>query len=83
MKGTDTMFFIEYNDIPFNRQKDITYARIVLDYRPQQNKKERKHITVGGNLINYPDNVSTKNMEVTTAKILFHSVISTPKARFW
>ena len=82
VKGTDTMFFIEYNDIPFDRRKDITYARIVVDYRPQKTEKERTRITVGGNLINYPDNVSTKTAEITTAKILFNSVISSPQARF-
>ena len=37
---------------------------------------------MGGNLINYPNNVSTKTAEVTTAKILINSAISTPHARF-
>ena len=82
VKGTNTMFFITYDDIPFDRRKDITYARIVVDFRPQKNEKERTRITVGGNLIHYPGNVSTKTAETTTAKILFNSVISTPKARF-
>jgi len=34
------------------------------------------------NLINCPESVSTKAAEVTTAKILINSTISTPKARF-
>jgi len=64
------MFFIEYNDVPFDRRKDITFARIVADYRPQKNEKIRTCIMVlGGNLINYPHNVSTKTAEVTTAKV--------------
>ena len=80
VKGTNTMFFITYDDIPFDRRKDITYVRIVVDFRSQKNEKERTRITVGGNRIHYPGNVSTKTAETTTAKILFNSVISTPKA---
>ena len=37
---------------------------------------------MGGNLINYPDNVSTKTAKITTAKILINSIIITPKAKF-
>ena len=82
VQGTNTMFFITYENIPNNRRKDITYAKIVVDYRPHKQEKERTRITVGGNLINYPDNVSTKTAEVTTAKILINSTISTPNAQF-
>jgi hypothetical protein len=37
---------------------------------------------MGGNLIDYPGDVSTKTADLTTAKILFNSVLSTPKAKF-
>ena len=66
-RGTNTMFFIPYEDIPHDRRKDITYSRIFVDYRPQKQEKERTRITVGGNLINYPENVSTKTADNTTA----------------
>ena len=82
VKGANAMFFLPFEEIPINRKKDITYARIVVNYRPQKTEKERTCITVGGNLINYPDNVSTKTAEITTAKIMFNSVISTKKVRF-
>jgi hypothetical protein len=38
--------------------------------------------TVGGDLIDYPGEVSTKMASLTTAKLLFNSVISTPGAKF-
>ena len=41
VKGTNTMFFLPYEDIPIKLKKDITYARIVVDYRPQKTEKER------------------------------------------
>ena len=82
IQETNTMFFITYNIIPQNRRKYVTYARIVVDYRPQKQEKERTRITVGRNIINYPNNVSAKIAEVTTVKILINSTISTPHARF-
>jgi hypothetical protein len=37
---------------------------------------------VGGNLIDYPWEVATPTSDLTTAKLLFNSVISTPGAVF-
>eukprot|EP00804_Cyclotella_cryptica_P002895 CCRYP_009401-RA/>CCRYP_009401-RA protein AED:0.38 eAED:0.38 QI:0/0/0/1/0/0/2/0/237 len=36
----------------------------------------------GGNLINYPGELTTRTADLTTAKILWNSTISTPGARF-
>ena len=38
--------------------------------------------TCGGDQIDYPFDVSTKTADLTTAKLLFNSVISTPDGRF-
>ena len=35
VEGTSKVFFVENKDFPFNRWRDITYGRIVLDYRPE------------------------------------------------
>ncbi len=43
---------------------------------------ERTRLTVGGNLIDYSGNVGSKTAGLTMAKILFNSVMSTPKAKF-
>jgi hypothetical protein len=37
---------------------------------------------VGGNLVHYPDEVSTPTDDLSTVKLLLNSVISTPGARF-
>ena len=34
--GTNTLFFRKYQDIPSDRRKDVTYGRVVVDYRPQK-----------------------------------------------
>ena len=47
-KATNTMFFIAQNDIRPDRRKDVTYARVVCNYRDQKKEKERTRITMGG-----------------------------------
>ena len=51
IKGTNTMFFIPYSNVPLERRKDVTYGRIVVDYRPHKEETHRTRLTVGGNLI--------------------------------
>jgi hypothetical protein len=62
--------------------RTVTYGRIVCELRPNKKELHRTRLTVGGNLIDYPGDVSTKTAGLTTAKLLFNSVISTPEARF-
>ena len=60
----------------------MTYGRFVCELRPQKEEVERTRLTVGGNLIQYPGDASTKMADLTTAKVLWNSVLSTPGARF-
>ena len=80
--GTDTIDFINKTEIPPDRWKDVTYARIVCNYRPEKADPNRVRITVGGNRINCPDDCSTPTAELLTVKLLLNSVISTPGAKF-
>jgi hypothetical protein len=54
----------------------------VYGIRPQKPEPNRTPITVGGNLIDYPGDVSTKTADLVTAKILWNSVLSTPGERY-
>jgi hypothetical protein len=80
IKGTNTIFFIDPTKIPPGRK--ITYLRVVSAYQPEKSNPRRVRWTVGGNLIDYPGEVSTKTADLCTAKLLFNSVISTPDAQF-
>jgi hypothetical protein len=81
--GTNTIFFIGHDKIPDDHRKDVTYGRMIcVNYRPQKIQKERSHLTVGGNLINYPGEVSTPISDTTTAKMVINSTISTPGTRY-
>ena len=82
VEGTNTMFFIPFDQIPKDRVKDITYTRICANYRPEKSDPNRIRITLGGNLINYPGDVGTRTADMLTVKLLLNSVISTPGAKF-
>ena len=65
----------EITNIPADRT--ITYARIMVDYREQKTDPNRVRITVGGNLIEYLYELTTRTVDVTTSKVMWNSVIST------
>ena len=80
--GTDTMFFVHKSQIPKDRWKDLTYGRIVCDYRENKAEKHRTRLTVGGDRINYPEDCGTATADLLTVKLLLNSVISTRNAKF-
>jgi hypothetical protein len=54
-EGTQTLFFMTHDEIKrIPNDQTVTYARIVVDYRPQKADPNCVRITVGGNLIDYP-----------------------------
>jgi hypothetical protein len=59
-----------------------TYYRFVATERPHKAETKRARLTVGGNLVHYPDKVSTPAANLSTVKMLINSVISTPGALF-
>jgi hypothetical protein len=80
IKGTNTITFIPHDQVPPGRIP--TYPRFVCEHRPQKTEVNRTRLTLGGNLIQYPGDVSTKTAELETIKILLNSVISTDDAEF-
>ena len=55
----------------------VTYANIVVGYRPQKDYPNSVRITSGGNLIIYPGELTTGTADITMLKILWNSVLST------
>jgi hypothetical protein len=76
--GTDTCFFIKLTNIPKDRQ--ITYGKIVCDYKPHKKEKERVRLTVGGDRLDYFGDVATSTADITTFKILINSTLYTADA---
>ena len=73
---------MSHDEIRRLKGQKYTYARVVLDYRPQKADPNRIRITAGGNLIQYDDELSVRTADITTAKLHWNSVISTTDARY-
>jgi hypothetical protein len=80
IEGSNTIFFIPRSLVP--QGKVITYGRFVVDIRPNRTKTHQARLTVGGNLIKYPGDVSTHSEDLTTSKFLWNSTISTEGAKY-
>eukprot|EP00804_Cyclotella_cryptica_P007134 CCRYP_020036-RA/>CCRYP_020036-RA protein AED:0.40 eAED:0.41 QI:0/0/0/1/0/0/3/0/479 len=83
IKGTDTIVFIQRTHVPQDRWKDVTYGRIVANFRPEKDDPYRIRLTVGGNCINFPGDCGTPTADMITVKILLNSIISTVNAKFY
>ncbi len=82
-KGTNTIVYLSHSDICKTPQdRTVTYARIVIDHRPQNEDPNHVCITVRGNLIDYPFELTTCTADMVSSKILWNGVISTKDARF-
>jgi hypothetical protein len=81
-KGTNAMFVMLPSNVPnILKDRTTTYAWIVINHRPQKEDPNCIRITAGGNLINYPGELTLRTANITTAKLLWNSVISTPGAQ--
>jgi hypothetical protein len=76
--GTDTCFFIELKNIPNDR--NITYGKIICDYKPHKKEKERVRLTVSGDRLDYSGDVATSMADISIFKILINSTLSTKDA---
>ena len=83
VEGINTVFFMDRQQIrEILEDKTVMYACIVVIYRPQKADPHRVRVTVGGNLLNVPEDLSTRTAELTTSKIIWNSVLSTKDARY-
>eukprot|EP00804_Cyclotella_cryptica_P013851 CCRYP_018168-RA/>CCRYP_018168-RA protein AED:0.40 eAED:0.40 QI:0/0/0/1/0/0/2/0/444 len=80
--ATNTIVFISKADIPSDRWRNVTYGRIVANFRPEKDDPYRIRLTVGGNRINFPGDCGTPTADMLTTKVLLNSVVSTVGARF-
>ena len=55
---------------------------LIIGYRSEKANTNRVRITIGGNLINYPYELTTRKADLTTSKFMWNSDISTPVARY-
>ncbi len=75
--STETIKFLVKAEIPRDRWRDITYAHIVYNERPEKKDPDQTRITMGGNRINYPGDCGTPTADLLTVELLLNSIIST------
>ena len=75
----DTIELIFHKDKP--KDRSATYVRAVCNIQPQKTDTHRTRLTAGGNLIDYPGEVSTPTSDLTTMKLHINSAISEFKSR--
>jgi hypothetical protein len=78
--GTDTLFFIYRHQIPKNKKP--TYVRVVCADQPEKANTKRVRWTAGGDKIEYHGNATCPTANLTTAKLMFKGILSTPGAKF-
>ena len=73
--GTETIIY--HSEVPQGRKATYVHVRPVCDIREHKKEKHRVRVTVGGNLIEHPDDVTTKTADLITIKCHWNSVLST------
>ncbi len=82
-KGTNFIFVMTHDEIQtIPKNQTVTYARIVVDFHPQKADPHCIRITAGGNLINYPGELSTRTADLTTSKLMWKSILSTAGTKY-
>ncbi len=68
-KGTNSVFIMTHKEINIAKKAGHkwTYAQIVVDFRPQKEDPNQIRIAVGGNLITFKGNTSTRTANLTTS----------------
>ena len=59
----------------------MTYGHLVSDIRLNKEETRRVRLTVGGDKLKYPHDVSTSTTDLTTVKCLINSVLSTENSK--
>ena len=83
-EGTNSVFVMTHKEIDTAKAAGHTwtYARIIVDHRPQKEDPNQIRIKVGGNLIIYKGITSTRTADLTTSKLLWDSILSIEGARY-
>ena len=79
IEGMDIVSFIPRVQVP--SEKQATYARYVVDYRPEKDDPWRLRITCGGDRLEYTSNTTTHSATMETIKLQMNKIVSTPGAR--
>ena len=78
--GTNTMEFILHYDNP--RERKVTYVWAVWDIRSQKPYTHQTRLRVGGNPVEYSEEVITPTEDLTAVKLNVNGIISDIISRY-
>jgi hypothetical protein len=81
-QGHGYNIFIPKHQVPEDRWKDVTYTKFVCELKPNKAEVDRTGLTVGGDKVHYPGDVSTPTADLTLVKMHINSVVSTRGAQY-
>ena len=77
-KFNKSMFVLHHKEIKWiPADRAVTYSNTVVSYRQKKSDPNHVRITAGGNLINYPGELTTKAADLTNYKILWNIIFIT------
>ena len=76
----NTLFPIHRNEVP--QGANVTYSCIICDIQPQNKETHRVKLIVRGDKNNFDGPFSTPKSDLTTSKLHWNSIISTPDSRY-
>ena len=79
VEGLNVITFIAKRDLPDGKQ--VTYARYVVDYRPEKDEPWRLRITCGGDKLDYHGDTTTHSASMETIKCHLNNIVSSIKAK--
>ena len=82
IKEKDIIFFIHKLDVLQNRFKDVTYIKFVCNVRLEKKEPNHTQAMMGGNYINYLNDIDMPTANLVLIKIFLNSIISTSGAKF-
>ena len=82
IKVTGTFKVIRFNDIPFDKRKDVLHKRVVYEYLPYKDDQNSKRITITGGHILVPFDVSTPTVSLELVNLVVYRVLSRQNAQF-
>ena len=76
------LLLIDKTSVPVDIWREITYVRVVVNYRPKKDNPYRVRLCVDGNRLHCPWDCGTPTVDMLTVKLLLRRIVSTPNANF-
>ncbi len=75
-KAMNTIFFIQKDQVPKDRTKDVTYTSFSCDFKPNKEERYRTWLNARGDRINFRGDCGTPTADMTLFKVILNIRIS-------